>query len=121
MDIKQYSVVLALTGLLWTVPSVSSQAVPPAPVTPAAPTQYPQGNGIIWQELASFDTFLDGHPEIAEQLRRNPSLVDDREYVNSHPELQTYLQDHPRVREELTENPRIFNEEGRSPQRSGTG
>jgi phage-related protein len=58
--------------------------------------------------LASFDAFLDGHPEIAEQLRRNPSLVDDQEYVHSHPELQVYLQDHPRVREELTENPRIF-------------
>jgi phage-related protein len=109
MDIKQYSVVLALAGLLCTVPSVSAQAVPPGPGAPAAPTQYPgQGNGITSQELASFDTFLDGHPEIAEQVRKNPSLVDDRDYVNSHPELQAYLQDHPRVHEELTKNPRIF-------------
>jgi hypothetical protein len=109
MHIKQYSVRLALAGLLWTVPSISAQAVPPPPVTPAAPTQNPgQDNGITWQELATFDAFLDGHPEIAEQVRKNPSLVDDREYVNSHPELQVYLQDHPRVREELAKNPRIF-------------
>ena len=112
--IKQNSILFALASLLWIVPSVSSQAVPPSPVTPAPQTQYPghdnpgQDNGITRQELASFDAFLDGHPEIAEQLRRNPSLVDDQEYVHSHPELQVYLQDHPRVREELTENPRIF-------------
>ena len=113
-SIKQYSVLLALASFLSIVPSVSSQAVPPSPVPPAPPTQYPghdnpgAANDITWQELASLDTFLDGHPEIAEQLRRNPSLVDDREYVGSHPELQAYLQDNPRVREELTKNPRIF-------------
>jgi phage-related protein len=101
---KQYSVLLALASLLWIVPSVSSQAMPPTP----AP-QYPsQDNDITRQELASFDSFLDSHPEIAEQLRRNPSLVDDREYGDNHPELQAYLQEHPRVREELTENPRAF-------------
>jgi phage-related protein len=90
--------------LLWIVPSVNSQTA-----TSTAPPQYQgQDNDATRQELANFDSFLDKHPEIAEQLRRNPSLVDDREYVNNHSELQAYLQDHPRVREELTENPRIF-------------
>lgn len=60
------------------------------------------------RELASFDRFLDSHREAAEQLRKNPSLVDDREFVKNHPELQTYLQDHPQVREELKENPNAF-------------
>lgn len=104
IQIEQYSVFLALAGLLLIVPSVSSQAVPPTP-----PPQYPsQDNDTTRQELASFEGFLDRHPEIAEQLRRNPSMVDDREYVDNHPELQAYLQDHPRVREELTENSRAF-------------
>jgi hypothetical protein len=108
--VTQYSALFVLAGLLWIVPSVSSQAVPSTP-----PAQYPsQDNDITRQELASFDSFLDSHPEIAEQLRRNPALVDDREYVNNHPELQAYLQEHPRVREELTENPRAFmRDEGR--------
>ena len=102
--VKQYSALLVLAGLLWIVPSVGSQAVPPAP-----PAQYPgQDNDTTRREMASFDSFLDKHPEIAEQLRRNPSVVDDREYVNNHPELQAYLQDHPQVREELRENPRAF-------------
>ncbi|HEY2120320.1 MAG TPA: hypothetical protein VGH37_14115, partial [Candidatus Acidoferrum sp.] len=58
--------------------------------------------------LASFDQFLDGHREIAEQLRKDPSLVKNDAYLKSHPDLQAYLQDHPQVREEVTENPNAF-------------
>jgi phage-related protein len=100
--VRQCSVLLALASLFWIVPSLSSQEVPPHTAPPSPPT------GITRQELASFDSFLDSHPEMAEELHRNPSLVDDREYINNHPELQAYLQDHPQVREELKENPRAF-------------
>jgi phage-related protein/dsDNA-binding SOS-regulon protein len=104
VHIRQYSVFLALAGLFWMVPSVNSQTA-----MPTSPPQYQsQDNDTTRQELARFDSFLDTHPEIAEQLRKNPSLVDDREYVNNHPELQAYLQEHPQIREELTENPRSF-------------
>ena len=60
------------------------------------------------RELASMDRFMDGHPEIAEQLRKNPSLVNNREFVENHPALQEYLQKHPEVREEFKENPNAF-------------
>jgi len=60
------------------------------------------------RQLASFDRFLDSHRETAEQLRKNPSLVDNREFLNNHPALATYLQNHPGVREEITENPNAF-------------
>ena len=59
-------------------------------------------------ELANFDRFMDGHPEISEQLRKDPSLVKNEEFVHSHPALQEYLQQHPEVHEELTENPNRF-------------
>jgi len=104
MYIRQYSVFVVLASLLWFVPSVNSQTATSAP----APQYQGQDNDTTRQELANFDGFLDKHPEVAEQLRRNPSLVADREYVSNHPELQAYLQDHPQVREELTENPRAF-------------
>jgi dsDNA-binding SOS-regulon protein len=63
------------------------------------------------QELTSFDRFLDSHRETAERLRKDPSLVDNQEFVKSHPALQTYLQDHPAVREEIKENPHAFMQE----------
>ena len=59
-------------------------------------------------ELASFDRFMDGHPEIAEQLRRDPSLAKNQEFVRNHPALQEYLQQHPGTSEEISENPNRF-------------
>jgi phage-related protein len=59
-------------------------------------------------ELANMDRFMDSHPEIAEQLRRDPSLVNDKKFVSNHPELQQFLADHPGVREEYKENPNAF-------------
>jgi phage-related protein len=103
LRLRQYSVLLTLASLLAVVPSVHSQEVPPHTAPPA-----PQPSDITRSELASFDAFLDNHPEISEQLRANPSLVNDRDYVNNHPALQAYLQEHPQVREEIKENPRAF-------------
>ena len=60
------------------------------------------------QELANFDQFMDSHPEIAEQLRRDPSLIDNGKFVQSHPALQQFLADHPGVNDEYKENPNAF-------------
>src|SRR6266567_294971 len=68
----------------------------------------PRDNDTTQGELASFDRFLDGHPEIAEQLRRDPSLVRNEDFVRDHRDLQEYLQQHPGVREEISENPDRF-------------
>jgi hypothetical protein len=59
-------------------------------------------------EMASMDSFLDGHPEIAEQVRKDPSLLTNEQFVKQHPELQTYLQQHPQVREQIAQNPNNF-------------
>jgi len=60
------------------------------------------------RDLAEFDRFLDGHREIAEQVRKNPSLADNREFVQSHPPLQDFLRDHPGVRDQLRQDPNAF-------------
>jgi len=81
-------------------------------VVHATPTQNGrsavQDSDITRQELAQFDQFLDGHREIAEQVRRDPSLVNNDQFVRNHPALQTFMQQHPTVREELKENPNAF-------------
>src|SRR6202040_304548 len=60
------------------------------------------------RQVAEMDRFLDKHPELAEQLRKDPSLIRNREFVENHPALQEYLQSHPEVREEFRENPSAF-------------
>jgi hypothetical protein len=66
------------------------------------------------RNAAEFEHFLDSHREIAEQVRRNPSLVNDRQFVQNHPALQTFLQNNPGVRDDLRQNPNAFmNQEAR--------
>jgi hypothetical protein len=96
--------------------SGQSTLTQPRPVGP--PTIQPQDNDTKPWQVAAFDKFLDGHPEVAEQLRANPSLVNNEEFVENHPALQQYLQQHPGIREEISENPRAFmNQEARFEQR----
>jgi len=65
-------------------------------------------NGVNHGDLVVFDRFLDSHPEIAEQLRKNPSLIEDRRWVQDHPALQTFLHDHSQLRGAITSNPTAF-------------
>ncbi len=67
-----------------------------------------QGDEITRRDLARFDQFLDSHRETADQLRKTPSLIDDPQFLQSHPELSAYLQDHPSVKEEISERPDTF-------------
>jgi hypothetical protein len=59
-------------------------------------------------ELARFDWFLDGHPEIRHDLMRKPDLVDKRDYLDRHPDLQECLSAHPGLAAELQDHPRQF-------------
>src|SRR5262249_28368632 len=54
---------------------------------------------------ATFDRFLDSHRQISEELRGDPSRVQNPEFLERYPDLQDYLQSHPAVRKELNENP----------------
>src|SRR5438128_389133 len=65
-------------------------------------------NDITHRELDSFDAFLDSHPQIAKDLQKSPGLLDDQNYLNSHPELRQFLSTHAGVREQVKEHPQIF-------------
>src|SRR5712672_358340 len=60
------------------------------------------------RQLSTMDQFLDKNPNADRDLRRNPGLVNNAEYLQQHPELQTFLNQHPGVKEEISENPRYF-------------
>jgi phage-related protein len=105
LHLKNWLALPALATFLCLGTPASAQSAPAQPAQNNAPVQ---DNDTTRQELANFDQFLDSHPETAEQLRRDPSQVNNEEFLKSHPALQTYLQDHPQVREELKENPNAF-------------
>jgi phage-related protein len=59
---------------------------------------------------AAMDEFLQKYPTIERQLWRNPSLINDQRYLQSHPQLQAFLDQHPQVRQDIQQNPRYFSE-----------
>lgn len=64
------------------------------------------GRDLTRRQDASFDNFLDSHGSVARELRRNPALANDPNYLAKHPGLQQYLTEHPGVRKEIQENPK---------------
>jgi phage-related protein len=70
-------------------------------------------------ELNNFDTFLDSHPAIKNDLTKNPALVKDSTYLSAHPELKQFLDSHPGVREEINEHPRGFMNRERQFEKAG--
>src|SRR5260370_8251203 len=93
---------LALAMLFWVGTPASAQTREIGP-----PIQV-QDNDTTRGELVNMDRFLDSHPEVAEQLRKDPSLINNATWVQQHPALNEFLENHPGVREEFTENPNAF-------------
>src|SRR5256885_6363591 len=91
---------MTLGLLLWAGTSSYGQSMSATSGVPTAGDNDTKG----WQ-IADMDRFLDSHPEVAEQLRKDPSLIRNEEFVENHPALQQYMHEHPGIREEFTENP----------------
>jgi hypothetical protein len=102
------AVLLAATPLFClSTPAVAQNS--PAQNNKAVQDNRPvQDNDITRRDIVEFNHFLDNHREIAEQVRKDPSLLDNRQFVGNHAELEAYLNEHPGVRDEIRQNPDAF-------------
>ena len=100
--IQSWAAISALTGFL----CVGTPAL--AQSTPDQNSRPENGNEIYHHSVAEFDQFLDSHRETADQLRKEPDLVLNDEFLKSHPELQNYLSQHPTVRDQMRKDPNEF-------------
>lgn len=66
--------------------------------------------GTAWSglrdDMREFHLFLRDRPGVAADLRRNPSLIDSRRYLDRHEDLARFLRRRPAVRDEVRYNPR---------------
>jgi len=60
-----------------------------------ATTQQQQVSNERSSDLKDFDKFLDDHPAVVPDLRRDPSLMVDPDYLEQHPDLKQFLTTHP--------------------------
>jgi hypothetical protein len=59
-------------------------------------------------ELYAFDTFLDGHNDIAAALVSVPALAKSDSFLGHHPELAQLFQKYPGLQEELLQRPDVL-------------
>jgi hypothetical protein len=62
-------------------------------------------NGYGPHPLRNTDRYLDEHPEVSRQLNADPRLIDNRQYVDSHPGLHEFLETHPDARHQWKSQP----------------
>jgi phage-related protein len=67
-----------------------------------------QTQGSTRSEMAQFDAFLDAHADIDAQLRGNPSLLKNAEFLEAHPELESFINQHPQIQTQVGQNPSIL-------------
>jgi phage-related protein len=91
---------LTFICVLWVVPSASAQS--------QSTGQQTGDSDITRRQLAAFDRFLDSHPQLSQQIRKDPSLINNEEFVENHADLQQFLQQHPEISQEFRQNPNAF-------------
>lgn len=57
--------------------------------------------------IANLDQFLDNHPAIEKDLESNPALVNDTNYLKSHPDLRDFCDHNPGIKAQLQQNPNL--------------
>ena len=85
-----------------------AEAVEPPPTSGTLPAAPPNSLPIVRRALREFDRFLDHHPLIEDNLRRNPRLVTSADFLEKNPALRDFLRAFPGVAEGLQVYPRYF-------------
>ena len=101
---KAPTVFLGVTSMLCVATPLHARAT-------AVPGKPAQTEDASRREIDNFNRFLESHHDVAVQLHSTPWLVDNYNYLQSHPELKAYLQDHPGVKQEISQNPVAFMKE----------
>ncbi|NOT58567.1 MAG: hypothetical protein HOP18_28560 [Deltaproteobacteria bacterium] len=94
--------------VLWEKRSDHSRADSGIPSTGVRADQPQVTRAISAEEVQSLGEYLDSHWEEADALYREPELINDRQFVRSHPSLDTWLRERPDAARSIRERPRDF-------------
>jgi hypothetical protein len=75
------------------------------------------------QDQRSFESFLDSHDETAQELYRDPELINNERFLRGHAALRSWLDNHPDAADAIQANPRavIWQKRGTRGQERSTG
>jgi hypothetical protein len=71
----------------------------------ARPGEPAEKRGARNETMRGFDHWMRQNPDAAEEIRKDPSLLNNSEYMAKHPDLQKFMEDHPDFRRAVKKNP----------------
>src|SRR5215469_6897850 len=90
---KKMSTAMALgAGLVLGTSGLSLGQAQPAPSPNPASVDHREAVGDAQHNMGEF---LGQHPELREQLNKNPNLINDPKFVSEHPEIADHWKAHP--------------------------
>ena len=87
------SIALAIASLALLLGSALAQTSAPAPA--------PAGSG----DRQTIDNYMINHPDVAEELRKDPSLANNPQWLANHPKVQNFMNTHPNAQRLTAEHP----------------
>jgi hypothetical protein len=102
------AIMLMVAGA-WVAPTAAQEETSSAAVIHRGNTDIVFENagmsGLPAARYNAFDRFISEHPEIANDLARNPRLVENESFARSHPALADFLRNHSDIARDFAENP----------------
>lgn len=95
------ALILALTFTLQ-IASAQDQTASPSNPGPGQPAANP---GARHATDMAFDKWLRKNPDSAAEIRKDPSLLNNPDYLAKHPDLQGFMNDHPEFKSAVAKNP----------------
>jgi hypothetical protein len=97
--------------LIFAAPSIAQDGKTLGVVTSGNRTiefQAANNSDLAMDKLQTWGSFASEHPQIANQLAHNNSLINSEAYAKKHPELAQFFSQHPDIKDAMAENPGNF-------------
>ncbi len=111
-----------MTAMIMAGAMATAVAAHAQPSAPAATLQGAPASDLPLADYQAFDNFAIDHPDIVSDLSHHPQLLEDRHYLDRHPDLNQFLATHAELRGALIDDPGNFIEprSGRHPREPAT-
>ena len=63
------------------------------------------GTAATGTEQNQMDKYLTNHPTASQELNKDPSLINDPNWLSKHPDVQKYMSQHPNLKQSAAANP----------------
>lgn len=106
--LKHIAMLGALVTATWigtAMAQISSTNSGPTPAPAPAPTS---GSPATVPETDTMEHYLNNHPQVADELHNDPSLINNPAWLAKHPTVQNWMNNHPNVKQDAAMNPKNF-------------